>query len=282
MNKVFRKTALISMLLILSMNSIHFTTENMYWGFSLDDTFWFTMNYSGQLDDINNLEIYMQAVRLGNISFPTNTPGYEYPLTSIGLGLYDVDTFSHNAMDYIEISISYHVVLSYHLVTDNGGIFWTGGLYTPVAYPLGNQSCLSQLIVIKYGQDHVTLLESENYWGYEVSYNVFENNSEWIPNWNVTMKFHIDYYKDDGFLAHYHGLTIYVDTGDVFQNVSLERDSLDWEPMTSFNGTFPVFQPQTLNTQLLILGMYAAAGVAWVVVITFMMFDYRKRVSSHE
>jgi len=278
----FRKTALISVLLILSMNSIHFTTENMYWGFSLDDTFWFTMNYSGELDDINNLEICMQAVRLGNISFPANTLGLGYPLASIGLGLYDVDTFTPNAMDYIEIYISYHVVLSYHHVTDNGGISATGLMYTPVAYPLGNQSCIDQLLVIKYGQDHVTLLQSENYWGYEVSLNVFRNNTDWIPNWNVTMQLHFDYSKDDGFLAHYHGLTKYVDSGVVFQNASLERVGLDWEPMTPYNVTIPISQTQTMNTDLLIIGMYTAAGVAWVVVITFMIFDYRKRVSSHE
>ena len=278
----FRKTALISMLLILSMNSIHFTTENMYWGFSLDDTFWFTMNYSGQLDDINNLEIYMQAVRLGNISFPANTPGLEYPLASIGLGLYDVDTFTPNAMDYIEIYISYHVVLSYHHVPDNGGISVTGLMYTPVAYPFGNQSCIDQLLVIKYGQDHVTLLQSENYWGYEISLNVFRNITDWIPNWNVTMQLHFDYSKDDGFLAHYHGLTTYVNSGVVFQNASLERVGLDWEPMTPYNVTIPSSQTQTMNTDPLILGMYTAAGVAWVVVITFMIFDYRKRVSSHE
>ena len=279
---VNRKTVMISVILILSTSTIHYTTDNMYWGFTVDDTFWFTMNYTGQLDEINNLEVYMQANRLGNISFPPNTLGHDYNLASIGLGLYDVDVFHLDESEYVEISITYRTVLSYHRVYDNGGISWTGGLYTPVAYPLGNQSCLSQLIIIKYGQDHVTLLESQNYWGYEVSYNVFENDSEWIPNWNVTMKFHIDYYKDDGVLAHYHGLTTYVDTGDVFQEVSLERDGLDLEPMTPFNGTFPVLQPQTLNTELLILGMYTAAGVAWAVAITFMMFDYRKRVSSHE
>ncbi|MHA1422943.1 MAG: hypothetical protein ACTSW8_10515 [Candidatus Thorarchaeota archaeon] len=240
------------------------------------------MNYSGQLDDINNLEIYMQAVRLGNISFPANTPGYEYPLTYIGLGLYDVDEFYLDESEYVEISITYRAVLSYHRVTDNGAIFWTESLYTPVAYPLGNQSCIDQLLVIKYGQDHVTLLQSENYWGYEVSLNVFRNVTDWIPNWNVTMQLHFDYSKDDGFLAHYHGITTYVDSGVVFQNASLERVGLDWEPMTPYNVTIPISQTQTMNTDPLIIGMYTAAGVAWVVVITFMIFDYRKRVSSHE
>ncbi len=289
------------LLIVLQVNADYPGNMGMYWGFSVGDRFYFTMNYTGEYDDLNNQEGY---IRVDRYCEPQNYSGTLY---NFGLGNDDITMFQYYEGHYwIMTEVFCMFWLSYYHVFPDGVVVCGGGsILTPFAFPLGNFSCLANLILETYGHDSVGFLESEDYWGFEVSGTRFYNNTSIYPNWNVTMHAHFDYSKDDGFLAHYHGLTTYVDTGNIFQEVSLDRNGFDPQDMTPItyisNTTSDSFPSNTTsdtgiidtvpispvsNTTLasiydgpLIQGMYMTAGIAWVIAIIFIISDYKKRIS---
>lgn len=259
------------LLIILQVNTNYPSNMGMYWGFTVDDTFWFTMNYQGEFDDIVDCAVYLQAKRLNSI------PLYNNLLTELCLEPIDTGVYNRSTEGTFTemVMASYRIVLSYHRVEFGGISRPKASVFTPLAFPLGNLSHLSDQVLELYGPDHITVLESEDYWGFEVTYNVFHNSTGVNLNWNVTMQAHLDYCKDDGFLAHYHGLTTWIDSGAIFQEVSLDRDGLDWQNMTSFSNV----PPESLYYTQLVQTMYLTAGIAWAIVIIFIFFDYKKRIS---
>ena len=264
-------TTFVLLLIVLHANTVSPTNLSLYWGFTVDDTFWFTMNYTGEFDDMVDCAVYLQAKHLNSIPLYNNLLPLLF-LEPSDTGVYNRsigETFTEMVM------ANYRIELSYHHVEFGGISRPQASVFTPLAIPLGNLSLLSDLVLEWYGQNLITVLESEDYWGFEVTYNVFQNISSVYMNWNVTMQAHLDYCKDDGFLAHYHGLTTYVDTGDIFQEVSLDRNGLDWQTMTPFS----YVPPESLFYTQLVQTMYLTAGLAWAIVIIFIFFDYKKRVS---
>jgi hypothetical protein len=252
----------------------------MYWGFSVDDCFWFSMSYTGEYDDINNQECYIQVDRFDQ---PTNYSGI---LRGFYLSNDDITVYYEDEGNYIEMDWAFFVfsLLYYRVYPDDIVVCGSGGLLTPFAFPLGNLSCLANLIVELHGQNHVVFLQSEDYWGFELTYSRFYNNTSIYPNWDVTMHAHYDFSKDDGFLAHYHGLTTYVGTGDIFQEVSLARNGFNPQVMTpvSFCSNTTPTSPSSNTSPLshyheqLALAMYMTAGIILIVAVLFKVVDYRK------
>ena len=286
-------TIFVLLLIVLQMNADYPSNMGMYWGFSVGDNFYFTMNYTGEFDDLDDLQGRIQVDRFCE---PLNYSGTLY---NFGLGNDDITMFQYyNGQYWVMTDAFFMFSLLYCRVFPDGVVVCGGGsILTPFAFPIGNFSCLADLILERYDRDSVEFLESEDYWGFEVSGNRFYNNTSIYPNWNVTMLAHFDYCKDDGFLAHYHGITTYVDTGGIFQEVSLDRNGLDDQimtPVSPFSTTSPIptfsntsptspityVAPASLYEQL-VQGAYMTAGIAWIVAFTYIIIDLRKRKALH-
>ncbi len=292
------------LLVVLQVNAEYPGNMGMYWGFSIGDRFYFTMNYTGEYDDLIDQE---GRIRVDRFCEPVDYGGtlYHFGLMNDDITMYQY----YNERYWVMPDAFFMFSLLYcHVFPDGTVVCGGGAILTPFAFPLGNYTCLAHLILDMYSPDSIIFLESEDYWGFEVTGNRFFNNTSIYPNWNVTMHAHFDYSKTDGFLAHYHGLTTYIDSGDIFQEASLDRTGLEPQSMTpvtyifdtipdssssNTTSTVPitVFSdrnpgPPVSNTSLplyydgpLILGMYMTAGVAWVIAIVFIIYDKKKRMS---